>query len=257
MACDLDGTLLTSDEVVSERTIATIKRLRAEGVRVIASTGRGPLTTQPVLVGLGIADFAVCSNGAVVFDIEKNEFIERHAIDGPTALRIMTDVREGLPDVCFGWEDERGFGWDDAFANYATRLMDVAPQVDFDPERGVTKLIAAHPTVVCEELMSRVDELSSLGVEASSGGGDLVVVTAAGIDKATGIERLASKWNITAEQVVVFGDSWNDIPMLRWAGIGVAMGNADDAAKEAADDVAGHHDDDGVAEYLERLFNLD
>jgi hydroxymethylpyrimidine pyrophosphatase-like HAD family hydrolase len=73
-----------------------------------------------------------------------------------------------------------------------------------------------------------------------------------GITKATGLEEVARPYEITADDVVAFGDMPNDVPMLRWAGLGVAMGNAHPDAIEAADEVTATNADDGVARVLER-----
>ena len=80
----------------------------------------------------------------------------------------------------------------------------------------------------------------------------LVEIVPLGISKATGVEELARPQGITAEDVVAFGDMPNDVPMLRWAGLGVAMGNAHPDAVAAADEVTASNTDDGVARVLER-----
>ena len=80
----------------------------------------------------------------------------------------------------------------------------------------------------------------------------LIEVVPLGISKATGVEELARPLGITAEEVVAFGDMPNDVPMLRWAGLGVAMGNAHPEAVAAADEVTATKADDGVARVLER-----
>ena len=80
----------------------------------------------------------------------------------------------------------------------------------------------------------------------------LIEVLPLGISKATGVEELARPLGITAEDIVAFGDMPNDLPMIRWAGLGVAMGNAHPEVLEAADEVTAPNTDDGVARVLER-----
>jgi HAD superfamily hydrolase (TIGR01484 family) len=80
----------------------------------------------------------------------------------------------------------------------------------------------------------------------------LIEVVPLGISKATGVEEVARPLDITAEDIVAFGDMPNDVPMLRWAGLGVAMGNAHPEAMEAADEVTAPNTDDGLARVLER-----
>jgi len=80
----------------------------------------------------------------------------------------------------------------------------------------------------------------------------LIEVMPLGISKATGVEEVARPLGIAAEDVVAFGDMPNDVPMIRWAGLGVAMGNADPEVMEAADEVTTPNTDDGLARVLER-----
>jgi hydroxymethylpyrimidine pyrophosphatase-like HAD family hydrolase len=83
----------------------------------------------------------------------------------------------------------------------------------------------------------------------------LIEVVPLGISKATGVDELARPLGITAADVVAFGDMPNDVPMLGWAGLGVAMGNAHPDAVAAADEVTASNADDGVARVLERWWN--
>ncbi|MCW2553517.1 MAG: hypothetical protein QOK45_569, partial [Mycobacterium sp.] len=80
----------------------------------------------------------------------------------------------------------------------------------------------------------------------------LIEVVPIGVSKATGVDQVARPLGITAEDVIAFGDMPNDIPMLLWAGLGVAMGNAHPEAKAAADEVTAPNSDDGLARVLER-----
>ena len=80
----------------------------------------------------------------------------------------------------------------------------------------------------------------------------LIEIVPRGISKATGVEEIAAPLGITAADIVAFGDMPNDVPMLRWAGLGVAMGNAHPEAMAAADEVTAPNTDDGLARVLER-----
>jgi hydroxymethylpyrimidine pyrophosphatase-like HAD family hydrolase len=95
--------------------------------------------------------------------------------------------------------------------------------------------------------------LAGLAEATHSSPGGRVEVSALGVTKAAGLAWVADRLGVAAEEVVAFGDMPNDLPMLAWAGRGVAMANGHPAVLALADDVTGHHDADGVAAYLERL----
>ena len=100
-----------------------------------------------------------------------------------------------------------------------------------------------------------VDELLDGLAHVTTSGAPFVELTPAGADKGAALARLAAELRIDASEVVAFGDNHNDLTMLRWAGRAVAMGNAVEAAKEAADEVTAHHADDGVALVVEAILN--
>ena len=75
-----------------------------------------------------------------------------------------------------------------------------------------------------------------------------------GINKGTGLQEYADRYNILPEEIIAFGDEVNDIEMLTLVGLGIAMENADDVVKEAADQIAGSNDQDGVGKELEKIF---
>ncbi|GAA3280907.1 hypothetical protein GCM10020218_033970 [Dactylosporangium vinaceum] len=99
--------------------------------------------------------------------------------------------------------------------------------------------------------------LTGLAEATNSSSSGMVEVSAAGVTKASALALVARSHSVTAADVVAFGDMPNDLPMLTWAGRGVAMANAHPAVRAAASDVTKHtNEDDGVAEYLERLYGL-
>ena len=98
------------------------------------------------------------------------------------------------------------------------------------------------------------EHYSDVLLATSSGVAGLIEVSLAGISKGTVIDVLAKEWGIAPEHAIAFGDQPNDLDMLRWAGWGVAMENADPAVRAEADEIAPHHDEDGVAQVLERWF---
>ena len=257
IATDLDGTLLGRDHRVSDHTMRVLAQAQAAGFLVVAATGRGPLAL-PSFDPHGVIEYAVCSNGAAVVDLAAGVVVERNDLLGSDALAVMDDVRASVPGACFAWESPTGFGWEGDFSTYATTLITSYPHdtARFDPTQRFTKLFVAAPDLGYVALAERVREAITTPAEVSSAGNPFVVVTAANVTKATTLQRLCAQRSLDASAVVAFGDSWNDLEMLQWAGLGVAMANANDDVKAAADAVALAHDVDGVARFLIDLLDL-
>lgn len=257
IAADLDGTLLGADGRVSAHTMNVLAQIARNGTTVVAATGRGALAL-PDFEPTGIVEMAVCSNGAIVVDLASEQIVERTELAGSDAAVVMSEIRSSLSGACFAWETQRGFGYEHDFAAHGKVLIESYPNDgdDYDPALAVSKMFVAVPGFGYLELIERVRNIISVDAEVTSAGLPWVVVTAAGVTKAGTLDRLCSRRGIDPADVVAFGDSWNDVDMLRWAGMGVAMGNAPDAIKQVADVVAGSHADHGVANFLIELLNL-
>jgi HAD superfamily hydrolase (TIGR01484 family) len=246
-AIDLDGTLIRSDGTISERTKRAIRQTDLD---IVIVTARGPLTMHAIADELGVAGRAICSNGALVVDLETQQIVKQRLLETDVAIELVHALRDRLPGITFAIEHE-GFAHEPGFSAWGwtpppgTRVADVV-ELLADP---ATKLIlrhAGHETVAIQELAR---ELVGDALTVVASGSEAVEVTAAGVNKATAVAELG----YPPEQVIAFGDYPNDIPLLTWAGRGVAMGNAHAEVLAVADDVTATNDEDGVALVLERL----
>ena len=246
-AIDLDGTLIRSDGTISDRTKRAI---RATKLDIVIVTARGPATIHELAAELGARGRAICSNGALVVDLETRAIVRERRLETEVALRLVHELRERLPGIRFAVEHE-GFAHEPGFSAWGwtpppeTRVADVV-ELLADP---ATKLIlrhADHDTVAIQDLAR---ELVGEELTVVASGSEAVEVTAAGVNKATAVAELG----YAPVEVVAFGDYPNDIPLLTWAGLGVAMGNAHPDVVAVADEVTATNDEDGVAVVLERL----
>ena len=246
-AIDLDGTLLRSDGTIGERTKRAIRGTRLD---IVLVTARGPMTIHEIAAELGVGGRAICSNGALVVDLATQRIERERLLETETALELVHALRERLPGIRFAVEHE-GFAHEPGFSAWdwtppaGTRVADVV-ELLADP---ATKLIlrhAEHETVAIQDLAR---ELVGDRLTVVASGSEAVEVTAAGVNKATAVAELG----YPPEDVVAFGDYPNDIPLLTWAGLGVAMGNAHPDVVAIADEMTATNDEDGVALVLERL----
>ena len=253
-ASDLDGTLLGPDHAVSARTRAAIAAALDAGVEVVAATGRSRLTALPILVDTPIR-WAVCSNGAMVWD-RRHEAIDLHRpIDATLACDVIGHLRATIPDVMLGWEVIGGYGFDDRYGPKPPSLGRhgvAGDQPEPTPDATVLKLFVDHPEVTtASEAMTVLGAHLPDGVVGVSSGGPYLELTATGVNKASTLAMLADRLGVEHDDVTTFGDSHNDIEMLRWAGTGVAMGNAHPDVAAVSDMRAPTNADDGVAAWIE------
>ena len=255
IASDIDGTLLRDDGTMSDRTVAALAAAEDAGLVVVLCTGRPPRWMPPIAEQTGHHGLAVCANGAIVYDLHTDRVIEDFPLDAEVARRLTTALREAVPGVAFAVERSTGMLHEPAYIPLG-RFETVEAELDELLTEPMVKLIAKHADMTSSELHAAahdaIDDLADL-VETTYSSGSIVEISATGVTKAFGLERLATERGIDAAEVVAFGDMPNDIPMLAWAGRGIAVGNAHPDVVAAADEVCAPNEDDGPAQVIEAI----
>ena len=255
VASDLDGTLLRPDETVSERTRRAVAAARDAGITVVLVSGRPPRNIGRLAERVGVGGIAICANGAVVWDLDRGTMLDCSPMAADLAARLVHDLREAIPGALFAVELERGYGreagWDDGLRPAPPEVLEAdALELITGP---VTKLLVRHPTLPFEEVAERARRAIGDDAVATWAGLRLVEISAAGVTKASALERLCRRLGVAASEVVAVGDMDNDLAMLEWAGTAVAVANATQDVLDAADEVTAANTDDGVALLLERI----
>jgi Cof subfamily protein (haloacid dehalogenase superfamily) len=262
IASDVDGTLLDDDEKVTARTRDAVRAAVASGATFVLATGRPPRWIRPVVDGLGFAPMAVCANGAVTYDSATDRIVSARTLS-PDALAELAEIANrvipgsGLAVERVGRSAHDAAtpqfvsspGYEHAWLNPDNTEVSVE---DLLSAPAVKLLIRRAGALSADMAAALADHVGGKGDITYSTNNGLIEVVPVGISKATGVEELARPLGITADEVVAFGDMPNDVPMLRWAGLGVAMGNAHPEAVAAADEVTADNSQDGVAQVLER-----
>lgn len=268
IALDLDGTLFSDERVIMPETFAALENAAAHGVEIVAATGRNIGIIPQAVRDAGFFKYAICSNGAAVYRLEDNAVMAENLISPRLAADIYDDLRSFEVSVqayidgnSYKDDSQRGIlerlGNKEliAFLKRTTLFCDDLRGYIAD-SRGVQKFILDFiPTESGWLDRDKAVEYfhGKRGVTAVCGGGSNLEVTAEGVNKGSALKMLCGRLDIETAQTVAFGDSENDCEILRTAGVGVAMANASQPAKDAADIVTLSNNEEGIAAALGKL----
>lgn len=262
IATDVDGTLLDNDEKLSPRTRSVVLAAVDAGAQFVLATGRPPRWVKPVVDQLGFAPMAVCANGAVIYDPSTDRIITARTLSADALAQLAEIATRVIPGA--GLAVERvgqsahdaatpqfvsSPGYEHAWLNPDNTEVSIDDLLSAPAVKLLIRKAGASSAEMAAELAKHIGIEGDITYSTNNG---LIEIVPTGISKATGIEELARPQGIGAAEVVAFGDMPNDVPMLGWAGLGVAMGNAHPDAVEAADEVTVTNAEDGVARVLER-----
>ncbi len=259
VATDLDGTLLHSDGTVTPRTREVLAELDRRGVPVVYVTGRPVRWMDALWETVGGHGLAICSNGAVVYDVEARDIRSVRPIPAETVLEVGELLRRELPGTAYALEKTGGFGVEPEFMRRHDRRQLEVPVAPLEEllDGTVVKLLAQIEDVDPERYWRQVEALvGDLVTVTWSSEWAMVELSAFDVTKASTLALVCDEFGIDPGDVVAFGDMPNDLALLEWAGSSYAMANGHPLVRELADHLAPTNDDDGVASVLTDLFGL-
>lgn len=268
---DLDGTFLQTYHTLNEENIRAVRRAREQGVYVAAVTARNWSACKWAVTQTGFDPLCVINNGAAIVDGGKETMVFENAIPAAAVRAILQaaakahaaiDVFAGLFSLEYGptrlaTEDMRQWraAWrekPEAFRPVTEIYDDLDAMIERAAE--VSQNITVHGKDLSELpgwFYRRIIEQGEFYLTSSHTG--CIDIMAYGSTKREGVQRLAGMLGVKQEDIIAFGDNSNDIGMLKWAGTGVAVGNAPDSVKAAADLVSARNDEGGFAKALDTL----
>ena len=271
LALDVDGTVCDSRHEVADATCAAIARVRAAGIHVVLATGRRYRDTLPVAARLGIDAPLVTASGALVKDPRSHTTLERAAFDADVlaaVLRMIVD--RGHEPILYSDSYAAGFdfhcrrlpapaGTRSAVDEYLDRnrdLADVRPDLDLAPPAGIFAGFAMGSREAMHDLEAALDgawpgRLALHTIRSPRYHDWMCEFAPVGFTKWSGLMAVAGRLGIAADAICTVGDDANDLPMIRAAALGIAMGNATDDVRAAADRVVATHDEGGIAEVVD------
>lgn len=263
---DLDGTLLTDKKELTDRTKAALRRAIELGITVLVASGRPWMGVPQELRNFPGMRYALTSNGARIIDTKDDRVIEEHLLSPELALKALAvcGKYDTLQEVYF---DGQGYAPEDQMA-YVEKYHRNPSMCEYMrktrlPVKDIRKLVEQENRGLdkVQALFADMDERETAWKELEQEKGLELVgslqynieINAAGVNKGTGLVNLGRMLGIRRKEIMAFGDGDNDIAMLREAGFGVAMANADEQVKAAADYITLSNEEEGVAEAIERL----
>lgn len=262
LVLDLDGTLTNSKKEISPRNLATLLRLQAAGVKLVLASGRPTYGIAPLAEELQMArygGFILSYNGGEIIDWSTKEMLYKNLLpDEVLPLLYETSKAKGHPILSYDGPEILTESPDNEYILHEAFLnkMQIRPVKNFLEEtpRPLPKCLIVGPP---EKLMATEAELSLrlqgiINVFRSEP--FFLELVPNGIDKAQSLRALLAHLGETTEQMVCIGDGYNDLSMIELAGMGVAMANAQEPVRKAANYVTLSNDEDGVAAAVEHLF---
>lgn len=253
IALDLDGTLLDERDGISPGNRRAIRNALDAGVRVVLVTGRGADAAARVVSELDLDLPAICAHGALTKDFLSGRTLGHIPIPLALALPMVRYAENHHLDVAV-YLEERFLRLEGT-----TLHMEDMRGPHWREVRSLSDAVTFAPTFVrflgrqtAERMRAAFAHLPLHFKHEVWGDFEECAVTSPEATKETALARLCGDFEIPAARVMAIGDSHNDVPMMRWAGIGVAMGNAAAAVRDAVGRVTAACDRDGVARAIER-----
>lgn len=261
IALDMDGTLLSSDKTLSERNRRAIEQAQLKGVKVVLASGRPLQGMKAFADSLNMTskqDFIVCYNGSLVYRASDNKVVRQHIMTGKEAKAIAKLARQ-LNVHHHAFSVEKGLITPklNPYTDHEATVNGLTiNEFDFsllDDNEAVIKTMFADSKDVIDNVINQIPNSFSE---------EFTLVRSASIfyeflhkqsNKGLAIKSIADSLSIPSEQVICMGDAENDHHMIKYAGLGVAMGNATEETKNIANYITETNDNSGVADVIEKF----
>jgi Cof subfamily protein (haloacid dehalogenase superfamily) len=255
LALDLDDTLLRKDLSISPRCLEAVRRCRAAGVRVTLSSGRMLRSVEPFAAKLGLEVAVISYNGALIAELPSRRVMAHHPVPAAEAEQVIDELRRARLHVNVYVDDQLYVEQltDEARAYCARNGVEPVERPFHElPAARMTKVLAIGPPHELTRL-APIFAASHPGLHVTKSRPEYLEFMPAGINKGLGLADVAGFYGIERQRVAAVGDGPNDVEMLEYAGLGVAVANAPARVRAAADMVAPSNEEDGVAWVIDNV----
>jgi len=262
IALDLDGTLLDRQKRILPESLAALADARAQGIKVVVVTGRHHVAIHPFYQALQLDTPAICCNGTYLYDYQARKVMASDPLDSVKAKKVI-DLLDyhGIHGLLYvddamlyqqpSGHVTRSIAWGQSLPEHqrpnivqVNSLREAA-----DEAQSIWKFATSHQDLDALHTFAAQVE-NDLGLACEWSWHDQVDVAKGGNSKGRRLQEWVESQGMSMQDVVAFGDNYNDLSMLENVGLGVAMGNAADAIKERAALVIGDNETPGIADVI-------
>lgn len=244
LVLDLDGTLLRNDKTVSDETVESLIEFKNRNNKILFATARPPRDAYKYVPQKLRDNPIICYNGACM--INRKEILYKKEMSKETVFSIIEiSEKSGYHQICFEINDKlySNFDTSEFFGKVPTEIVDLT-KLDM---KTVYKVIICNKTPISHDFLTILPDTCK-GIVTDNG--KLCQIMDQEVSKWNSIQSIIKKWNIKNEDIIAFGDDYNDLEMIEHVGIGVAMGNAEKVVKDAADFITDTNMNEGISKYL-------
>ncbi|SFD02664.1 sugar-phosphatase [Clostridium uliginosum] len=261
IALDMDGTLLTSDKKISEKNKKAIKAAEEKGVKVVLTSGRPSDGLTRYLKELDLLkeeDYVLSFNGGVAQNAKSGKVISKIAIKG-SDLKYLSKIANECGINIHAFSSTKGLitPKTNKYTDYEAEMNEINVNIaDFnsiDDDEDIIKVMMIDPEPILEEAIKKLPKEVYEKYTVLRSAPYFLEFMNKEVDKGLGLKKLAETLGIKQEEVIAMGDAGNDLSMVEYAGLGVAMGNAFPEVKEIANFITKSNDEDGVAYAIEKF----
>lgn len=287
VAIDLDGTMLNQYGIITEKTKEIIKKVQKKGVEIMIASGRAITSVKRFSKEINSEKYFISGNGAITYDIKNDKILYENILRKSKALQIIKICEEN--SIYYNVYTENGIiakslnyntlyyykdnlTKPDENRTHINIVQDVYHYLEEKDEKILKIMICDEHMPVFNSILRKLKKIEDIEVLEVSHMSRKIIrqgteeialeyfyteVSAKNVDKWNALEELIKLMNITREEVITIGDNANDLKMIENAGLGIAMGESAPYIKKAADIVALTNEEDGVANILKKVFEID
>lgn len=256
---DLDGTLLDSNRECSNKNIKYLRLLKSKGYTIVIATGRILSSAISKTKGASFADYIIADAGSVIYDVNNKKILFKRNIENKTIEKIFSLYDEKIIssiDVC-DIDNYHTYTTSREEKSYSKKIEDI--DLFLKQKNDVTHMtIFFYEDNKVDDFLKRIiEEIPEIDYHVMKDYYILkrsIELSVKGVTKYTAIRIVAEIENIVNEDIIAFGDSFNDMDMIKNCGIGIAMGNAMPELKQVAKYVTKTNDENGIIYFLEEYF---
>ena len=262
LVLDIDGTLTTSEKKISPATQEALLKLQKDGIYVVLASGRPTAGILPYARELKLHEFGnyiLSYNGARILNLKTNEIIYDKTLPA-SVIPLLYEEAISSDTGLISYEGDGAIAATpiDKYMEYEARINripirevpDFPSYVTFPVNKCLMTGEPEHLVAVEARLKKRFHGLLNIYRSEPY----FLEIMPQNIDKAASLQKLLGSLGLTQDQMICCGDGYNDVSMIEFAGVGVAMANAQDVVKDAADFITGSNNEDGIVAVIEKYF---